>query len=87
VAVRCPPTKARRCTGTLRIEKGDLVLARRSFSIAADRTRFVSVRVSRRALRMVRARKRMKVSVELLTRGADGQLRRAAAKLTLRAAR
>jgi hypothetical protein len=35
-------------------------------------------------VRLVKARKRIKVNLELLTRGADGQLRRAAVRQTLR---
>jgi hypothetical protein len=82
VALRCPASAGRRCKGMLRIERGNRVLGRRSFSIAADRTRSFSVRMSKRTVRL--ARRHAKVSVEVLTRGADGQLRRAVARMRLR---
>ncbi len=78
---RCPRTTATRCRGTLEITGGRRVVARRAFSIAADRNRAVTMRVSRSAYRALRAAKgrRLRVSVVLLTRGRDGVLRRDAA--------
>ena len=83
VLVRCPRSTATRCRGTLSIERGRRVLARRTFSIAPDRYRALTLRVSRTAYRALRASRgrRMRVSVSLLTRGRDRVLRRDAAAL------
>ena len=81
--MRCPHTTASRCRGTLEITRGRRIVARRAFSIAADRSRTVTLRVSRAAYRALRASRgrRLRVSVLLLTRGRDGVLRRAAAEI------
>ena len=78
VILRCPRSTATRCRGTLSIKRGRRVVARRAFSVAPDRSRAVTLRVSRAAYRALRASKgrRMRVSVLLVTRGRDGVLRR-----------
>jgi hypothetical protein len=90
VIVRCPRTTATRCRGTLTIRHGRRLVARRAFSIRPDRSRPVTLRVSRAVFRALRKSRthRMRVSVRLLTRGSDGVLRRASVtRVALRLAR
>ncbi len=89
VAVRCPSSTANRCSGVLTLLSGRLVVGRATISVAPDASRTVTLRVSRSALEALQRRRGgppRRVSVELLTRGADGVLRRAAARLPLRLA-
>jgi hypothetical protein len=83
VIARCPRSTATRCRGTLTIKHGKRIVARRTFSIAPDRSRAITLRVSKAAYRALRAsqRRRLRVSVLLVTRGRDGVLRRDSAAL------
>jgi hypothetical protein len=83
VRLRCPATTASTCRGQLRLESGKLILARRTFSTPADRYANVRLRLTRTAYRKLVRRKSLRASVVLVTRGADGQLRRASRRLSI----
>ena len=57
--------------------KGETLLARRSFSIPANRVRTITVRLSRSMYRLLGRHPRLRASAIVLTRGSDGVLRRA----------
>ena len=78
VAIRCGPTRANRCRGILQLLwRGKVLLARRSFSVPIGAYRSVTLKLNPSAYRTLKQSKRLRVSVILLTRGSDGQLRRA----------
>jgi hypothetical protein len=83
VRLRCPATTVSTCRGQLRLESGKSVLARRTFSAPADRYTNVRLRLTRSAYRKLVQRRSLRASVVLLTRGADGNLRRAQRRLSV----
>ncbi len=85
VRVRCPAsTSTRRCRGTVRVLSGRTVLARRTFSIRADRTTALHLTLNRAGRALMRRRASARVDVRVSTRGRDGVTRRAGARMTLR---
>ena len=85
VRISCGPTAAGRCRGVLQILRaGKRLLASRSFSIAASRPATVRLRVGAADYRRLSRGRGARVTVTLLTRGSDGELRRTAATLRLR---
>jgi alpha-L-arabinofuranosidase len=84
VRIACGPTAAARCRGTLQLVRGRRILAGRSFSIRAGRMTRVRLRIGARDHRRLSRRRSARVTVILLTRGSDGELRRATARLRLR---
>ncbi len=86
VALRCGVSKGSHCAGLLTASSGRRI-ASRSFSIAADRTRTVRVRLTRSGYRSVVRHRRLHARLALSTRGADGVLRTARATVTLVAPR
>ena len=89
VPVSCPETVGGDCRGQITIERrnGWHTLAQRWFVKDADQMSTVRLRIARPEFRRLRARGRQRVSIELMTRGIDGQLRHAEQKLTLLAPR
>jgi hypothetical protein len=83
VRVRCPATSATQCRGTLRLLSGKLILAQRSFAISADSLTDVRMRLTRAAYRKLVQRGRLRATVVLATRGADGLLRTAQRRLSV----
>ena len=78
VAIRCGPSTASRCRGTVELLwRGKVLMSRRSFSVPAGEYRRVTLRLTSSAYRTLERRKRLRVSVIVLTRGSDGALRRA----------
>jgi alpha-L-arabinofuranosidase len=85
VRISCGPTAGGRCRGVLQVLRaGRRLLAGRSFSIRANRMTSVRLRVGSADYRRLSRRRGARVTVTLLTRGSDGELRRAAATLRLR---
>jgi hypothetical protein len=60
------------------------VLARRTFSIRADRTTTVHLTLTRAGRALLRRRASVRVDVRVDTRGRDGVARRRVERLTLR---
>jgi hypothetical protein len=89
VPVSCPETVGGNCRGQLTIERrnGWTTLAQRWFAKDADELSTVRLRLSRAEFRRLVRRRTQRVTVELMTRGIDGQLRHAATRLTLLAPR
>jgi hypothetical protein len=89
VGLNCPVTASSNCRGILTIGRrgGATTLGRLSFSKPADVMSKVGLRLSKREFRRLVAVRRQRVTVELLTRGSDNQLRRAAKRVTLLAPR
>ncbi len=87
--VSCPATVGTQCRGKLEITRraGWHTLATKWFAKKADTMSGVRLRLSRPEFRRLKERRRQSVTVELLTRGVDGQLRHAATKVTLLAPR
>jgi len=85
VPVSCAETTAGRCRGTLSLErrKGWTTLAQKSFAKSADSMSKVTLRLKRSEFRRLVRRGRQRVTVELMTRGIDGQLRHASTRVTL----
>ena len=84
VRIACGPTAGGRCRGTLQLVRGRRIVAGRSFSIRASRITTVRLRVGARDYRRLSRRRSARVTVILLTRGSDGELRRVTARLGLR---
>jgi hypothetical protein len=85
VPVSCPETVGGDCRGRLTIQRrnGWTTLAQRWFVKDADELSTVRLRLSRSEFRRLVRRRTQRVTVELMTRGIDGQLRHAATRLTL----
>ncbi len=83
VRLRCPASTGTMCRGQLRLQSGNLVLSQRTFTTTADRYTPVRLRLTRSAYRKLVRRGQMRASVVLLTRGADGRLRRAQRRLSV----
>ena len=85
VRISCGPSAGSRCRGELQLVRArKRILAARSFSIPAGRMTTVRLRVDRAEHRRLARRKSVRVTVVLLTRGSDGELRRVAAPFRLR---
>jgi hypothetical protein len=85
VRVRCPASTSRGvCRGTIRTVAGRTVLARRTFSIRADRTTTVHLTLTRAGRALLRRRASVRVDVRVDTRGRDGVARMRVERLTLR---
>jgi hypothetical protein len=81
VAIRCGPTTTTRCRGTVELMwRGNILLARRSFSVPAGSYRRLTLKLNASAYRALKRHKRLRASVIVLTRGGDGVLRRAEAR-------
>jgi regulation of enolase protein 1 (concanavalin A-like superfamily) len=81
--VRCGVTRGNRCRGQVTVVSRRVVAAERSFSVRPNRMTAVRVKLGKPVYRRLVRNHRIKVRVTVLTRGADGQLRRAAVQLTL----
>jgi hypothetical protein len=81
IKLRCPASTGSTCRATLRVEKSDRILAKRTFSTAADQFKRIRIRVTKAGYRRIAKSGSLTVTVSLLTRGADGQLRRASRKV------
>jgi hypothetical protein len=82
IGVRCGVSAGSHCAGTLTATHGKR-LAKRSFSIAADRRGTVRLRLTRGAYRTLVRHHRLSTRLALTTRGADGVVRRARATVML----
>jgi hypothetical protein len=89
VPVSCAESFAGKCRGKLSLERrnGWTTLALKWFAKRADVMSNVKLRLKRSEFRRLVRRKRQRVTVELITRGIDGQLRQASTRLTLLAPR
>jgi hypothetical protein len=85
VPVSCAESVAGMCRGKLSLERrnGWTTVAQKWFAKRADSMSSVKLRVKRSEFRRLMRRGRQRVTVELLTRGMDGQLREASARVTL----
>jgi hypothetical protein len=68
----------------MRFVKGLRDLARRSYSIPADKTTLVRTRLTKSAYRTLARKGKLSTTLTVLTRGDDNVLRRAEGKFTLR---
>jgi hypothetical protein len=85
VRVRCPAsTSTGICRGTVRVVAGKTVIARRTFSIRADRTTTLRLTLNRAGRALLRRKASARVTVGVSTRGRDGKTRRGSARMTLR---
>ncbi len=82
IGLSCGVSAGSHCTGTLTATSSHR-LGARSFSIAADRTRTVQLRLTPSAYRSLVRHHRLLTRLALTTRGADGVVRRARASVTL----
>jgi hypothetical protein len=89
VPVNCPETIGGDCRGRVTISRrnGWAVLGQRWFVKDANELSNVRVRVARAEFRRLLKQRRQRVTVELLTRGIDGQLRHVEQRITLLAPR
>jgi hypothetical protein len=83
IKLRCPASTGSTCRGTVQAVKGDRILARRTFTSPADKFTRVRIRVTKAGYRQIRKTGSLTATVSLLTRGADGQLRRTSRKVML----
>jgi hypothetical protein len=85
VPVSCPESFAGKCRGKLSLERrnGWTIVAQKWFTKTADRMSNVRLRLKKSEFRRLQRRGRQRVTVELMTRGIDGQIRHASARLTL----
>jgi hypothetical protein len=85
VPVSCAETAAGQCRGKISITRrnGWETVAQRWFAKDADELSTVRLRLKRTEFRRLVRRGRQRVSVELMTRGSDGQIRHAETRLTL----
>ena len=89
VPISCAETAGGKCRGRLTITRrnGWATLAQKWFAKQADRVGKVRLRLKRAEFRRLVRRRTQRVSIEMLTRGIDGQLRHAELKLRLMAPR
>ena len=84
VRFKCPvSTASGRCTGQIRLQRGNAGLAQRAFSIPADRYTTVAVGLTRSAYRKLVKAKHLRTVVSVLTRDRLGRLQRVQATMTL----
>jgi hypothetical protein len=84
VKLFCGPTTATRCRGVLQvIRAGKTMFARKTVEGPAAKSHWVRIRLTRSAYRRLARKQRLRVSVELLTRGSDRLLRRASVRTTV----
>jgi hypothetical protein len=83
VKLFCGPSAGTRCRGVLGMTFGGKTLGRRSIDVPAGRDVTVTLSLTRSAYRTLVRRKRLRVTLTLVTRGSDGQLRRASARVTV----
>ncbi len=81
--ITCGPSTRSRCRGVVQLRAGGRVIARRSLSVAAGRPATVKLRITRSAYRRL-GKGALRVTAVVSTRGSDGVLRRAQARLRLR---
>jgi hypothetical protein len=81
VGVRCPAsTSTKVCRGSIRVVAGSRLLARRTFSIRADRVTTMRLALTRSGRALLRRKGRVRVTVSVRTRGRDGVLRGSTAR-------
>lgn len=84
IDLRCPASSsAKLCDGSVRVIGGSGTLAKRGFSVRADRKATLRLRLSRRGLTLLRRKGHLRVSVVVRTRSHDGVLRTRTERLTL----
>jgi len=76
VRFKCPASAGDRCEGLLTVLAGRDVLGRREFSIPADEFSSVRLRMSHEAYRDIKKKGPRDARILVVTRGADGELRR-----------
>ena len=89
VSLSCPETTGGDCRGLLSMERrnGWITLAQKWFAKDADAMSSVRLRIARPEFRRLLKQRRQRVTIELLTRGIDGELRHAEHRITLLAPR
>ena len=88
VRLSCGPSTLTRCRGILQmVRAGKRMFARRTVSAPAGRNHSARIRLNRSAYRTLVKKRRLRVVLELQTRGSDGVLRRAAVRTTVALAR
>ena len=83
VRIVCGPTNDFRCRGVLDARIGKSVIAKRSFSIEPNLDTYIVARFNKSSYRKLVKRKSMKVTLRIRTRGSDGVLRSAQARVTM----
>jgi beta-glucosidase len=83
VRIVCGPTTEFRCRGTLDARLGKRVIGQRSFSIEPNFDTYVVLRFNKSSYRRLVRQKSLKVVLRIRTRGSDGVLRSATARVTL----
>ena len=76
-------TAGEACKGSVRMWRGKTTFAGRSFAIGADRWTKVRLHLKKGAYRQLVRKRALTVKVRVLSRGADGVLRRATVSVTL----
>jgi hypothetical protein len=84
VRLSCGPTVGKRCKGSVTLTRGKSTrMGRRSFSITANKTRNVTVRIKKSAFKRLKRQGRIRTKITVTTRGSDGKLRRKSQKVTM----
>ncbi len=80
----CGPTTTTRCKGVVTLKRsGNVRMGRRSFSIAANKNRNVTVKIKKSAYRRLKKRKSIRTTITVVTRGSDGTTRRKSQRVTM----
>jgi Zinc carboxypeptidase/Immune inhibitor A peptidase M6 len=84
VRLACGPTTKSLCKGTVSLRRGArTVMGRRTFTTTANKSRSITVRVSSSAYRRLVRKKSIKTTVTLVSRGADGVMRKQTQRVTM----
>jgi hypothetical protein len=84
VRLSCGPTAAKRCKGSVTLTRGKSTrMGRRTFSITANKTRNVTVRIKKSAFKRLKRQGSIRTKITVVTRGSDGKLRRKSQKVTM----
>ena len=84
VRLSCGPTKGAQCKGVVSLTRSKKTLmGRRSFTIAANKSRNVTVRIKKSAYRRLTRKKKITTTIKLVSRGIDGVLRTKTQRVTM----
>jgi hypothetical protein len=84
VRLSCGPSVGKRCKGTVTLTRAKKTrMGRRAFTITANKSRSVTVRIKQSAYKRLKAKKRIRTTITLVTRGADGVLRKKSRHVTM----
>jgi hypothetical protein len=84
VRLFCGPTVSKLCKGVVSLTRSKKTpMGRRAFTTTANKTRSITVRISKSAYKRLKRKKSIKTTITLVTRGSDGVLRKKSQRVTM----